>query len=165
MNVEVTHEFLVQGDDPARCRSRVKNFLEKNLLLRYQEVDIPPDACVNGSDPDFWPRVSSAMGENRRVLARLLAELSEQGFARTEDLVNLEQGFASKTLHTVVHILDGFIGIDSAFYNMTDDSHWISRVREELIKKNPSGYHLVRAVGKCHGASPDLTGLIRHFED
>jgi len=165
MNVEVVHEFLVTGSDPSGCCVRVKNFLEKNLLLRYQELDIDQNLCVNAHHADFWPRVSAGLAENRRVLARLLAELSEQGFARTDDLVNLEQGFASKTLHTVVHILDGFIGIDSAFYNMADDSHWISRVREELIKKNPSGYHLVRAVGKCHGASPDLTGLIRHFED
>ena len=165
MNVEVAHEFLVPGEEPEGCRARVKRFLETNQLLRYQEVEIPPESCVNALHPEFRPRLEAGIAANRRVLGRLLAELAEQGFGRTEELVNLEQGFASKTLHTIAHLLDGFIGIDSAFYNLADDSHWVSRVREELIKKEPQACHLVRAVGRCHGASPDLTCLIRGFED
>jgi len=164
MNVEVVHEFLVKGGDVGECCRRVETFLEKNLLLRYQEVEVDPARCLRGDDPDFFPRIAAAEEEVRRVIKRLLDELVAAGFSRTAELASLDQGYISKTLHTVVHLLDGFIGIDSAFYNLADDSHRLGRERAEQIKKSPEGYHLVRARGRCHGSSADLTGLLRHFE-
>ncbi len=165
MNVEVMHEFLVNGGEAADCCRRVESFLDRNILLRYQDVDIDPSLCVSGADPSFWPRVEDGIAANRECLRKMLADLEENGFGRTADFIDMDQGFISKTLHTVVHLLDGFIGIDSAFYNLADDSHWISQGREERIRKEAEKYHLVRAVGRCHGSSADLTGFFRHFEE
>ncbi len=164
MNIEIVHEFLVKDDAVSDCCRRVKCFLDKNLLLRYQEVEIDPALCVSGINDTFWPRIKTAIATNHEILAKFLAELEENGFNRTADFIDMEQGFVSKTLHTVVHLLDGFIGIDSAFYSLVDDSHWLDRKRKERIEKNPGKYHLVRAKGRCHGISSDFTGLLRHFD-
>jgi hypothetical protein len=60
-----------------------------------------------------------------------------------DQLLTLKQGYATKILHTLTHLLDGFIGIDSAFYNLVEDSHWVSGELAEAIRVAGAEYWLV----------------------
>jgi len=40
-------------------------------------------------------------------------------------------------------MLDGFIGIDSVFYNLAEDSHWLSAPLRKTIEQHPEHYWLV----------------------
>ncbi len=55
-----------------------------------------------------------------------------EGVSLLNDLENMPQGYRTKMLHVITHLLDGFFGIDSYFYNLEEDSHQVS---EELKKK------------------------------
>ena len=46
-------------------------------------------------------------------------------------------------LHVITHLLDGFFGIDSYFYNLVEDSHWVSEELRATIKTSPSRYWLI----------------------
>jgi hypothetical protein len=70
-------------------------------------------------------------------------ELQETGLGRAEDLLTLQQGYPSKLLHILTHMLDGFIGIDSVFYNLIEDSHWLSAPLRSTILHKPEHYWLV----------------------
>ena len=43
----------------------------------------------------------------------MLAELRESGYEKLPDLVGMKQGYDSKVLHTVTHLLAGFFGVDT----------------------------------------------------
>jgi hypothetical protein len=83
------------------------------------------------------------VASNRTFAGNLIVELEETGITSLKELKDLPQGYPSKVLHTLVHILDGFIGADSAFYNLLEDSHWLSAKLQETIKENPEAYWLV----------------------
>jgi hypothetical protein len=59
------------------------------------------------------------------------------------DLESLPQGYQSKTLHTLTHLLDGFFGIDSHFYNLIEGSHGVSAGLRGKIDSSPGGYMLL----------------------
>jgi hypothetical protein len=84
------------------------------------------------SSPEFWDKMEHAILENRLVLRQLLTELGDEGITTLKDLEDLPQGYMSTILHTATHFLDGFFGVDTYFYNLVEDSHWVS---EELTKK------------------------------
>jgi hypothetical protein len=77
-----------------------------------------------------------------------------------EDLLALKPGYPSKVLHILTHMLDGFIGIDSAFYNLVEDSHWLSEPLRTTILRNPEGYWLVPL---WHG--PVASALLQHEKE
>ena len=64
-------------------------------------------------------------------------ELIKAKIYRAEDFHNIKQGYLSKTLHILSHFLDGFIGIDSYFYNLIDDSHWLPSSNRPGHTKEP----------------------------
>ena len=73
----------------------------------------------------------------------MLEHLREEGIDTLEQLLDLEQGYETKILHTLTHMLDGFIGIDSFFYNLIEDSHTVSRTLKNTISEFPNEHWLV----------------------
>jgi hypothetical protein len=126
------HEILVKGKDLETCKSRVLRFFRDYQLVRYSSVTILEDESIPASDPGFGKRLEGAERENRRILHELVEELQGEGIALLNDLENMPQGYRTKMLHVITHLLDGFFGIDSYFYNLEEDSH---RVSDELKRK------------------------------
>ncbi|MEN8258879.1 MAG: hypothetical protein ABFS09_13545 [Thermodesulfobacteriota bacterium] len=139
----IKHIFLVQAQGQEQARRKVLNFLEHTELIRYDAVTIHDDSIISGADTSFWNQINQGVATNRKFAEGLIVELEDTGVSRLAELKDLAQGYPSKVLHTLVHILDGFIGVDSAFYNLLEDSHWLSASLRETIQKTPEKYWLV----------------------
>jgi hypothetical protein len=141
----VTHLLLTASADSTEAQTRVRHFFNRNFLVKYDRVTINESRITPAADPDFWPRLEAGLAENRRVLAQFLADLQESGFRQLADLGAMPQGYESKILHIVTHLLDGFFGIDSRFYNMQEDAHTVSDRLRRSIREKPQGFWLVAA--------------------
>lgn len=141
------HNILLGGDSFACCKQQVHKFFDLTSLVIYDCVEIREQQSVSGLNADFIEIIDQAQKENREIAGRLIANISQAGINKTEDLINIQQGYLSKTLHILSHLLDGFIGIDSYFYNLLDDSHWLSPETRQLIQQNPAHYWLVHVDG------------------
>jgi hypothetical protein len=160
-----THLLLTTAVEPRKARARVAHFFEKNFLVHYDLIVIPSDRIISAEHPDFWPRLEEGIAENRRVIAKFLAELQAGGVQQLTDLAEIKQGYESKLLHLVTHLLDGFFGIDSCFYNLEEDAHGISASLARTIRGNPGGFWLVEV--ECDsdpGQQADQLEQIRKFE-
>ena len=111
-------------------------------------------------------RISGLPGllANYQVTGELLKSLRDEGFETLADLQGLEKGYLSKILHTVAHLQDGFIGVDSRFYNLEEDSHNVSRDLRQKILAAPSSYWILRVIGRIASASEDPFDALRTFE-
>ena len=164
-NLEILHDILVEGSDFALCSKRVKRFFDRTMLIRYDKVLIIGDESINGIDGNFLKRINEGLAANQRILAGFLTNLKDEGFASLDDLRSLEKGYLSKILHTIAHLQDGFIGIDSRFYNMEEDSHAISRSLQQKVQLIPENYWLVRVKGRIVSADgEDPLDALRTFE-
>ncbi|MEN8190009.1 MAG: hypothetical protein ABFS19_09205 [Thermodesulfobacteriota bacterium] len=141
------HEILIDGSDYESCCRRVESFFNSSELVRYDHIVIDEKSSISAADEDFRQRIDSGLTENRQVVNKLIRELSDEGFGELSDWEYMEQGYLSKTVHTLAHLLDGFIGIDSVFYNCLEDSHTLSAVLRARIEKNPANYYLIRVEG------------------
>lgn len=144
MQLEVRHDLLVVGPDFPRSRDYVLRFFAKTPLVRYDSVTVDEAASCAASHPDFWPRVEEGVHQNQTVLRELIGELKESGLRELDDLPALPKGYQSKLIHTIAHLVDGFFGIDTAFYNMADDAHSVSPTLSREIQENPEEYWLLR---------------------
>jgi len=161
----VFHLLLCHGSESLQARTRVELFFEKNFLVKYDRVVIPTEGIIAATHPEFWPRLEAGVAENRRTVAKILAELRESGFRNLDDLAEMRQGYESKILHLVTHLLDGFFGIDSRFYNLEEEAHTVSERLSRTIRDNPGGFWLVEA--ECdtdNGHEADQIPLIRKFD-
>jgi len=163
-NLEISHDILLAGSDFESCRKRVKRFFERTMLIRYDEVLVLEDESLNGSDEEFRSRLKDNLAANQKVVVELLQNLREEGFAELDDLKGVEKGYVSKIFHTIAHLLDGFIGIDSRFYNLEEDSHGISRGLERKIHAAPQNYWMLRVKGRIAPAGEDPFDALRTFE-
>ncbi len=145
-NDTLSHIFLCQATNQQQANHKILHFLEHTELIRYEAITIPAGDIINAANPTFWPAVEQGIASNRKFATSLIVELEETGISTLAELKNLPQGYPSKVLHTLVHILDGFIGADSAFYNLLEDSHWLSAPLRETITKEPGAYWLVPVV-------------------
>jgi hypothetical protein len=136
--------FLVEENSYAKGCERVTHFLDKSALLTYEDISFTPDHSSSASDDTFWIMVDEGLEKNRQSVIGLIKELQESGYSTLAELAAMEQGYESKILHTLVHLLDGFIGIDSAFYNLIEDSHLLSSTLRQKIKQNPDNYQLIQ---------------------
>lgn len=159
--IVVSHTILVSAPDLDEACHRVKRFFSLTLLVRYEPVVIDREACCRADDPLFMPVLEAGLTANRTFLAEQLAELKAAGFNSLDALLEMERGYASKVLHTATHILDGFIGIDSVFYNLEEDSHWLSSELRQRLNSAPEGYWLVRAECRLAGPAGDPFGSLR----
>ncbi|NLX18215.1 MAG: hypothetical protein GXY53_02895 [Desulfobulbus sp.] len=143
MDYPVSHYFLVQSVSKDRAIRHVEHYLSGNQLICYAEFLIRPEEVYNGSHPLFEPTLAQGLAANTDFAWRMLAHLKEEGVTSLEQLPDLQQGYVTKVLHTLTHLLDGFIGIDSAFYNLIEDSHRVSEALTASIRRSPASYWLV----------------------
>jgi len=133
----IEHTILVSGPDRETCEHHVRLFFEKSQLVHYDSIEFDPLNSVNGADPQFAQLLESSVTGNRQILKELLGKLQQEGCSSLDDLLVLEQGFKSKLLHTVSHLLDGFFGVDSRFYDIDEISHWVTENRRRQIDQSP----------------------------
>jgi len=157
MELLANHVVLAEGDDEQSCRRQVIEFFEKTSLVRYDKI-VVEDRAPMAADPVFKEELSAAVEQNRRTLQRFIEELGSTGFASRSDLERVAQGYHSKILHIIAHFLDGFIGIDSAFYNLVDDSHWLSEQTQSNIAEVPERFRLLFL--KCYSLTPREAALL-----
>ncbi len=146
--------FLVEADSYAKSCKKVMYFLETTSLVKYDSVAFSPELAFSASDHAFWDALSNALEKNKQSINALIDELQGSGYRQISELAEMEQGYVSKTLHILVHFLDGFIGIDSSFYNIIEDSHQISDSLHKKIKQSPDNYWLLK------GNAENLRGLL-----
>ncbi len=160
-SLTVTHRLLVDGPDLATCRQRVERFFARTILVKYDTLRIAPERAFVATEPGFWQEVEEGLAANRATVAALLDELKGTGTTALDDLATLPQGYASKTLHTVAHIMDGFIGIDSHFYNLCADSHWLSDRERRRIEADPAGHWLLHVEATSASGDVDQVPTLR----
>ena len=164
MNLNISHLFLAGGRDGRMARSHVLRFLDQTTLVKYDRIHIVEEHIMSAEKKKFWLDLEASILENRRVIGGFINELTGCGFNHLDDIKNLEQGYQSKTLHTIAHLLDGFFGIDSCFFNLIEDSHWLSASLKEKIMGNPGQYWLVEAHPVFEVIQPDREVLSRHYK-
>lgn len=164
MRIEVSHKILVFAPDLVSAEKHVLRFLDKTTLVQYDAVrPITPESCPAG-DPRFWPWLAEAEAANRQTMSKLLADLRGAGTKSLEDLLVMPQGFQSKIMHTLAHLLDGFFGIDTDFYNLLEDSHWVSEPLRAEIESSPETYWLIKVVATLEALEQGSVSAIRGFE-
>ena len=136
--------FLVEADSYTHGCEKVWHFLENTILIRYDNIDFAFDRSRSASDQEFWTMVDNVIEKNRQSVIGLIDELRKSGYHQLRELAEMKQGYESKILHILVHLLDGFIGIDSKFYNLIEDSHQISDSLRRKIKQTPGHYWLLQ---------------------
>lgn len=153
MGMTKTHWLLCTADDLLAACAAVQAFFSANMLLHYDTVLTVREGSWSADSAGFWPTLEQGMAENRRVLAGMLNDLEVEGYHEIGELATLAMGYPSKVLHTIAHLLDGFIGIDSVFYNLSEDSHWLSDRLREAIRQAPARYWLIRVEASFRSAA------------
>lgn len=160
MNRISRHKMLVAGDSFDHCSDQVHKFFDLTSLVIYDCIEAIESKSFSGLDAAFIDHIAEAEKHNYQTVQSLINELVKADILTTRDLQKVEQGYVSKTLHILSHFLDGFIGIDSYFYNLLDDSHWLPRKTVEAIKNNPRHYWLLHI--DCYATTAEEAGLL-HF--
>jgi hypothetical protein len=163
-DLEISHDILLAGSDFESCRQRVERFFDRTTLIHYDELLVLENGSLNGSNEQFRARLKENLAANQEVVVELLQNLKEEGFVEIDYLKGVEKGYVSKIFHTIAHLLDGFIGIDSRFYNLEEDSHGVSRDLQQKIHTTPQNYWLLRVIGRIAPASEDPFDALRTFE-
>lgn len=158
-----THLLLVEGENYELCRDHVLRFFHKNVLVKYDRVIIVADDSFSAQQDGFTTRLEAGLEQNRKLVQQLLTELQQDGFGDLGRWQQMPQGYLSKTVHEIAHLLDGFFGIDSAFYNLLDDSHWVSTQRQQEIRRCPEHYWLIRADGSSRMPQVDRLPFLRRL--
>lgn len=158
MNRIAQHRMLVGGDSFVACGDQVRRFFDLTSLVIYDCIEVRQEKSFAATSPGFQGAVETAIAENRRTVGGLVAELARTGIVSLDELPGLQQGYPSKTLHILAHFLDGFIGIDSSFYNLVDDSHWLPKPTRAAIGRQPGSFWLIHV--DCYSATPEEAALL-----
>ncbi|MEW6052566.1 MAG: hypothetical protein AB1552_02100 [Nitrospirota bacterium] len=145
---EYRHEIMVGGSDFATCRQKVMHFFGRYQLVRYSMVTVVESESLPATSPAFSGRLAQAVAENRRIVHDLIREFQDEGITTLTELGEIPQGYKSKMLHVITHFLDGFFGIDTFFYNLEDDTHWITDEFQKKVDETPSHYWLLSVRAK-----------------
>ncbi len=164
MTLNISHLFLATGSDGRTAHSHVLHFLDQTTLVKYDRIQIVEEHILSAENKKFWPNLEGSILENRLVIDSLINELTECGVNRLDDIKKFEQGYQSKILHTIAHLLDGFFGIDSCFFNLIEDSHWLSTALKEKIVENPDQYWLVEAHPLFEASQLDRDVVSQHYK-
>jgi len=148
MILAIEHDLLVSGTDLEICCEQVRRFFAKSQLVRYDSVEIDREHSLQGSDPRFEEYLNRAIAMNHEILAELHAKLKDEGYVALEDLFHLPQGFQSKILHIMCHLLDGFFGVDSRFFDIDEISNWLTENRRKHLREAPEKCWLIHAKAK-----------------
>lgn len=139
----VRHLLLAAALDKATAVRNVLNFMQANELIRYDRVSVNAEKTCSAEQSEFWEHVKAGMDLNRLRCQEFLSELRQESYSGIMDITAVLQGYLSKLLHTVAHLQDGFFGIDSAFYNLAEDSHQISQKVRRHIEQHPESHWVV----------------------
>ncbi len=164
MKLEVTHTILAMEPDREKSSGHVLRFLDRTTLVHYDAVRVVAAESCSGADPRFWPRLEQGLADNHRVLRQLLGELRAAGTKDFSDLPAMPQGFQSNIFHTMAHLLDGFFGIDSQFYNLPEDSHWLGDSLRKQIEASPEEFWLVTVAATLESPTHHTIAGLRSFE-
>ena len=152
------HKIISHADSITAAQEYVYGFFDNSMLIHYDTVKVVSVRSLSAADASFWSETESAIAENRSVLNRYIDELKETGCSSLDDFSCIAQGYSSKVFHLIAHLLDGFIGIDSIFYSLPEDSHWLSDTLRKKIIADPDHYWLMHVEG--HFASKTKASLI-----
>ena len=145
MILNIEHDILVSAPDLETAERHIRLFFDKSQLVHYDTIEIDYESCANGSDTRFETLLSKGTDGNHEILAELLDKLQKEGECKKlEDILVMPQGFQSKLLHTISHLLDGFFGVDTRFYDIDEISHWITENRKKQIDESPQSCWLLR---------------------
>ncbi len=138
-----SHIFLVEAEDEAQGIQQVQHFLQSTQLIQCADfVVVNEDICA-ATQEIFIDLLQQKETENMKFAASQLTTLRDEGISTLEDLLTMKEGYLTKVLHTLSHILDGFIGVDSVMYNLVEDSHRVSSTLQEVISSQPERYWLI----------------------
>lgn len=155
------HTLLVFGNDYETCCQQAYDFLKARKVLQYDRLETVKAESCSGTDRNFRRRLNASIEKHRENISFLVNELNQVGFYLVNDLEHMDQGYPSKVLHMLSHMLDGYICVDSRFYNLIDKSHQVPPNTTANIKKSPQRYWLIRINGHLAG---DLeTSLLHHW--
>ncbi|MBM9515052.1 hypothetical protein [Desulfogranum marinum] len=140
---KISHLFLVEAESAQEGAERVAHYLTGNQLITYSDLVIRPDEIIGSKEGRFWPMLEKGIAKNMDFALSLVESLKDEGIETIEDLVHMEEGYLTKLLHTLTHLLDGFIGVDSVFYNLVEDSHRISRTLKKSVDAQHEKYWLI----------------------
>ncbi len=162
MKLITNHQVLVTAPSIENGIAQVEVFFINTLLVKYDKIDIDKEKCLRGDETAFQEVLDNSIKENRKTLAEFIKEFERTGISTVSNLNALKQGYPSKLLHIIAHFLDGFIGIDSVFYNLIEESHWVSDAMLQTIATNPENFQLIHLNG--YSSSPDKVALERQSE-
>jgi hypothetical protein len=153
------HKVLLAGDSFDHCSTQVHKFFDLTSLVIYDCIEVIERKSFSALDAVFFDHIVKAERHNRQTAQGLIEELTKANILKTEDLLHINQGYLSKTLHILSHFLDGFIGIDSSFYNLIDDSHWLTPTTAKAIQEHPEHYWLLHI--DCFATTVEEAGVLR----
>ncbi len=159
--MEIEHLMLTRAENAKQAEEYVDRFFRDYELVFYEGTALKSENVISASSPMFWEEVNRGISRNRTVISGLLSELSREGYGHFADLAEIPQGYLSKIFHTLAHLLDGFFGVDSRFYNLPEDSHWISKKLRREIEAMPGKYWLVKIIRSSSGSGSDSTFSFR----
>ncbi|WP_457578103.1 hypothetical protein [Desulfomarina sp.] len=152
------HKILLAGDSFTASRDQVLRFFRKTMLVKYDRIQVVKEKSCNSRDSIFLQQLQDAEKLNRVQVRNLVEELKQAGFSSLDSLESIHQGYESKLLHILSHFLDGFIGIDSSFYNLIDDSHRLPENCSAFIADSEKKLWLLHL--DCFAAVPEEAGLL-----
>ncbi len=159
MQLISNHLVLVAAPFIENGCSQVQDFFNKSLLLHYDRIDIQKEKCLQGNGKDFQRALQNSVEANRKTLNKFISEFEKTGFQSVSDLIEVKYGYPSKLLHIITHFLDGFIGIDTVFYNLIEDSHWVSEETRKTMNASPDTFWLIHL--DCYSETPDKVALVQ----
>jgi hypothetical protein len=154
------HKVLVHGETFEHSLNHVNRYFDSTTLVVYDRIEPRHEQSLSALDASFFKELRAAEAKNRATLEGLLDNLRENGIVTMEDVGTMEQGYVSKIFHILSHFVDGFIGIDSYFYNLLDDSHWLPGNTAVSIEQSPESFWLIHL--DCYAEIPGEAGLL-HF--
>jgi len=140
---EYFHAILVKCPNLTDAKKKVLDFFDQYQLVRYSHIEVLENESFDAGRSGFHDTLSRAIKKNREIVRTLVQELGNEGITAVEQLGDMPQGYQSKILHVLTHFLDGFFGIDTYFYNLEEDSHWVSKELLHAMKENPAYFWLV----------------------
>lgn len=152
------HKILVAGDSFEQCCLRVRRFFDLTSLVIYDCIQVTDELCYQGLDASFFSELDKAEKKNQLTVNSLIDELESAGIKQLSDLRSKDPGYSSKVFHVLAHMLDGFIGIDSYFYNLESDSHRVSETQRQQLQTAPGKYWLIHI--DCYSELPEEAGVL-----
>lgn len=154
-----SHIVLVSAESYENACTQVQDFFDHTLLVRYDKIAIRKSKSYLGNSQEFSDELTKSIAANRNTLNRFVDEFAKTGFQQITDFKEVECGYPSKLLHIITHFLDGFIGIDTTFFNLIDDSHWLPDNTRKAIDKKPDHFWLIHLDG--YSETPEKVALVQ----